>query len=125
MEKIKIGWSEVDITPKEPIALAGQFYERVSEYVESPLTCTAMAVESGDDLMVIVSCDLCAVADEINDAAKKILREKYNFPAEKVIFHAIHSHTSYAYRRKSRILGKSTSSFDYLKKVMPEDMVYQ
>ena len=51
MAKIKMGWAEVDITPSEKISLAGQFYERVSNVVESPLTVTAFAVESGDDQM--------------------------------------------------------------------------
>ena len=27
-----IGWSEIDITPKKKIKLAGQFYERISEF---------------------------------------------------------------------------------------------
>ena len=36
MAKIKIGWAEVDITPEKgkKISLAGQFFERISEYVE-------------------------------------------------------------------------------------------
>ena len=124
MEKIKIGWSEIDISPKEPIALAGQFYERVSEYIESPLTCTAMAVESDGDKMVIVSCDLVSISDEINAEAKKIINEKIGLDPDKIIFHAIHSHTSYTYRKKSFILGKATGSFNYLKENMPEDMAY-
>ena len=43
MGKIKIGWSEVSITQKKKASLAGQFFERISEYVETPITVTAMA----------------------------------------------------------------------------------
>ena len=46
MSQIKIGWSEVDITPKEKISLAGQFFERISDEVESELKVVAMAVEN-------------------------------------------------------------------------------
>ena len=44
---IKIGWSEVSITPEKKICLAGQFYQRVSQYVETPIVAVAMAIESG------------------------------------------------------------------------------
>lgn len=30
---VKIGWAETDITPEEPVIVAGQFYARVSEGV--------------------------------------------------------------------------------------------
>jgi len=43
------------------VSLLGQFAERISEYVEKPLTATAMAVSSDDVQMIIVSCDLAAV----------------------------------------------------------------
>lgn len=43
---LQFGWSEVSITPEKKISLAGQFAERISEYVEKPLTVTAMAVAS-------------------------------------------------------------------------------
>ena len=49
-DKYLIGWSEVDMTPDKRIVLVGQFYERISEYVETPLTATAMAISAGDEL---------------------------------------------------------------------------
>ena len=47
MSILKFGWSEKSITPDKKISLAGQFAERISQYVEKPLTVTAMAVDSG------------------------------------------------------------------------------
>ena len=49
-----VGWSEVSITPEgKRIRLAGQFAERISEYVETPITVTALAIESdGDEIRV-------------------------------------------------------------------------
>ena len=38
MNKLQIGWSEIDITPDKKVALAGQFAERISEYVEQRST---------------------------------------------------------------------------------------
>lgn len=53
---LKFGWSEKSITPEAPVYLDGQFYERVSKGVETPITVTAWAVESEDDSMIICSC---------------------------------------------------------------------
>ena len=36
MNKLKIGWAEISITPEKKISLLGQFAERISQYVESP-----------------------------------------------------------------------------------------
>ena len=40
MSKLKFGWSEVDITPKKgtKIGLCGQFFERITDEVESPIS---------------------------------------------------------------------------------------
>ena len=77
MSKIKIGWSEVDITPKKgtKIGLAGQFFERITDEVESPITLTALAVDSGDDYFIICSCDLVGVGDNLNKIVKDRLGE--------------------------------------------------
>jgi len=58
MSKLNFGWAEIDITPDKKISLAGQFAERISEYVEKPLTATALAIESDGDQVVLVSCGL-------------------------------------------------------------------
>ena len=42
---LRIGLSEVSITPEKSISLVGQFYERISEYVETPITCTCLVIE--------------------------------------------------------------------------------
>jgi len=42
MSQVKIGWSEIDITPAKSASLIGQFAERISEFIEKPITATAM-----------------------------------------------------------------------------------
>ena len=60
----RIGWSEVSITPDKKISLAGQFAERISEYVEKPLTVTAMALES--DAPILIADEPTTSLDTIN-----------------------------------------------------------
>lgn len=127
MSKIKMGWAEVDITPKEKIGLAGQFFERISNEVESPITVTAFALESGDEQMVICSCDLVAIGTNLNRMVKENLNGKTDLSPDKVIISAIHTHTSYVYTRKNTITDNGVESKDslaYLREVIPEDMQY-
>lgn len=126
MSKIKIGWSEVDITPKKgtKIGLSGQFFERITDEVESPISVTAFAIESNGEQMIICSCDLVNIGDNLNVIVKDKLTDYKGIDPEKVILNAIHTHTSYVYKRNSLIKSDSGSSFDYLKNAIPDDMKY-
>ena len=74
MSKLKFGWAEVDITPKKgtKIGLAGQFFERITDEVESPISVTALTIDSGDDYVITCSCDLVCVGDNLNKIVKEI-----------------------------------------------------
>ena len=119
---VKIGWAEVDITPSQKINLAGQFYERVSDVIESRLYVTAFALESGNDQMIICSCDLGGVAQNLNRLVKEKLKDQLPFSTDKVILSAIHTHTSYTYKQV-RTLGYALQE-NYLRKTLPKDMEY-
>ena len=94
MSNLKIGWAEVDITPEKKVALDGQFAERISQYVEKPLTVTAMAVDSGDDQMILCSVDLVFVRTGVVRAVQERLADNsLGIDPEKLIFSAIHTHT--------------------------------
>ncbi len=134
MSKIKIGWSEVDITPKKgtKISLAGQFFERITDEVESPVCVTAFALESGNDQMIICACDLVGIGVNLVEMVKENVKDKIDISTDKIIISAIHTHTSYSYRRQSfadykmQKMGiKSGNSLQYLREVLPEDMAYQ
>ena len=104
MSKLKFGWAEYSITPDKKISLAGQFAERISEYVEKPLTATAMAVDSGDDQMVICSVDLGSIGYNLMSAVREKLADNgLGLDPEKVVLNAIHTHTGPVYPNVSRI----------------------
>ena len=68
MSNIKIGWSEVSIVPEgRKVRLFGQFYERISDVVETPISVTGLAIESGADAAIFVSCDLVSVPHKLLD----------------------------------------------------------
>ena len=100
MEKLLIGWAEESIVPDKKVSLGGQFFERISEYVESEITVTAMAVEANGDQMIMVSADLTSITEYFMG----IVREKFaaicdEVDPRKLMVAATHTHTTHTLSR--------------------------
>ena len=121
---IKMGWAEVDITPEKgtKIGLDGQFFERVTDEVESSITVTAFALESNADKAVIASCDLVEIGKNLHESVKEKVVSVYPELNGKIITNAIHTHTSYVYTRTGTDCG---STLDVLRQMLPKDMEYK
>lgn len=121
MSKLLIGWAEKSIVPENKrISLQGQLYERLSEYVESDITATAMAVESEDDQVIFVSVDIVKVANKLIDRARDIFSSLNNeFDPKKIIVSATHTHTSH------KTDPQSTEAKDILMEFMPKGKEYK
>ena len=128
MSKLQFGWAEKSITPDKKISLAGQFAERISEYVEKPLTATALAVDNGTDQMVLVSCDLAAVAvNLVEDVRASLAGKADGLDPKKVIFNAIHTHTGPVYPEKEYVdlhLGMGHNFRSLIESELPPDRKY-
>ena len=126
MSVLKIGWSEKSITPDKKISLAGQFAERISQYVEKPLTVTAFAVDSGDDQMVMVSCDLGSVGYSLVKAVRENIAGKIpGLDPMKVVLSAIHTHTGPVYPSTRRLPeAAGTGSKFMLQDILPAGKKY-
>ena len=121
MSNIKIGWSEVSIVPEgRKVNLVGQFYERISDVVETPISVTGLAIDSGDDSVIFVSCDLGNTPHSLLEAVRDALPD--SFPKEKLIINAIHTHTSFGYAARTDALTKVR---EVLEKMLPEGCGYK
>ena len=95
-----IGVRTVDITPSEPVALSGQRHVRIAKKVETPITATALALESRDgdkvlDRAIMVSCDLVAIRDGIlKQVRDKVKPRLPDFDPAKLFLSATHTHTA-------------------------------
>lgn len=119
MSKIKFGWSEISLVPEgKKISLAGQFYERISNVVETPITVTALAMECDKDAAIFCGCDLvCSPRNLLLEVREYILAKDAAFPVDKLMISSIHTHTSLGYARRSDSVDGA--SLDVLSRLMP------
>ena len=95
-----IGAATVDITPSEPVALDGQRNVRISQKPETPITATALALESRDgdkalDQAIMVSCDLVAIRPGLLQMVRdKVKPRLKGFDLNKLFLNATHTHTA-------------------------------
>ncbi|MCK5684188.1 hypothetical protein KAJ27_08700 [bacterium] len=118
---LRIGWAMEDITPDDPVLLYGQYYERISKYVQSPLKVTALAIESGDktgnkEQAIMVSMDVALTWIELQDSLKIIVKDKIpDFDVNKLFLNATHTHSA----PKPEVTGKyGTLLLEKLSKVV-------
>ena len=122
MSNIKIGWSEVSIVPEgRRVDLVGQFYERISGEVETPIAVSALAMECGDDHFVFVACDLPSTSRKLLESVRAYLPEDCGFNKDKLIISAIHTHTSVGYAERTDSFAGFT---ELLHKMKPEHINY-
>ena len=99
---LKIGWSKKDISIEGPIAITGQFHQRISKGILDPNTLTALVIDGGSDMTIMVSADVVGLQDEIIFEIRDAVRQKNpEIPAEKILMNATHTHTSPRFSRKT------------------------
>ena len=94
---MKYGWAEEKFVFPKPVALMGQFATRISEYEEKPLTVTALAVDSGEDQMVLCGVDIIGINYPLTDEIRRRLADVKGLDPMKVVVSAIHTHTGPGY----------------------------
>ncbi len=88
------GTTQVNITPKLPAALQGQMYLRIGNDVESPLMASVIAINTGKDTAVFVSCDLTFITSELSRGVRREISKRIPYlNPSKIIITATHTHT--------------------------------
>ena len=96
--QLHIGWSRIDITPPKKTLLLGQFHARLADTAISPLTATALAVETrasgdGPEQAIFLSCDLAAESFK-SDLLAKLAGRCTGFDSDKLTINATHTHNA-------------------------------
>ena len=91
---LKIGWNITDVSTERPIWLYGVPRRRVSEGLRDPLAVTTLVIDNGEDCVIFTTWDICVVFGTIAMRVRAMVADKCpEIPVDKIIFHAIHTHT--------------------------------
>lgn len=102
---MKIGWGMANITPDKPVALVGQFHERIATEARDPLMATALAMEGADGTQaVLVSCDLISIEKHVQAGVRERVSQLLpELDTSTIILNATHTHTGpYTYDTSKR-----------------------
>ena len=126
---MKFGWAEESFVLTKPVALMGQFAERISEYVEKPVGATALAVETDGDQMVLCSVDLVSVSLHLSNTVRALLADnQVGLDPMKVVISATHPHTAPGYTgrgiNRTAVAGGSRSFRSLIESELPPDKKY-
>jgi len=98
--ELLIGRAETDITPALPVAIMGQFYLRLADTVETPLTANVIALESRNanntsGMAIMVSCDLAKIPASYASMVRSSVKSRLpGLDVGKIIINATHTHTA-------------------------------
>lgn len=99
-DELLIGSATIDITPNQPVALAGQFNTRISKQPETPIIAVALAFEAkrngkAVEQGLIITCDLVAIRNPVLEKFRAHLQPLLpEMDVRKVILTATHTHTA-------------------------------
>lgn len=101
---LMIGWASTDITPSEPVIIAGGSSARVFDEVNDPVISTVLVMESRqngnmDDYVVMIAVDLVAAGEHLKDRIiEKVQKKHPQLDPNKFIMNASHTHAAPASR---------------------------
>ena len=99
-EELLIGTATVDITPKLPVALDGQFHLRIARAIDTPLTANVVALDSREgnrsiDQAIMVSCDLVGIPNKVLQSVRdEVKKQLPDLDVNKIFLNATHTHTA-------------------------------
>ena len=92
---IKIGWASRDITPERPVMVRGQFNLRVAQRVQDRLTATALALETEDGRVIVVSIDACGIEESVlTECREQVAARLPGFDVSALVISGTHTHTA-------------------------------
>ena len=82
---LKIGWSTKDVATNDPVVLPGQFHIRVSKGCLDSMQVCALVVDSGEDLVIFLQCDLVAARGILDEVREKVAMKNAEINTSKII----------------------------------------
>ena len=93
MNTLRAGFGMVDVTPPMGIGVRGYFKPRYAEGVLDNLMIRALALECGEDKVMLMSIDNCGLKKTMTDGYRKAVSERTGIPVEAIFMSSTHTHT--------------------------------
>ena len=89
---MKIGFARVNINSPMGVPLRGQLFKYYAKGIESDLYANAMSISDGTTEVLLVSCDVCMISNEMADQVARTIEQTIGVPASNIIVCATHTH---------------------------------
>ena len=94
MNNLSVGFARVNITPMMGIGVVGYFVPRFADGVLDELYVNALALQSGEDKVVLLALDNCGISRQVAMDYAASVSEATGIPEAAVILHCTHTHTA-------------------------------
>lgn len=93
MNLLKAGFGRGNITPMLGIPMEGYFKPRFAEGVYDELELNVLALEAGEDRILLISIDNCEIYGDVLDGYRSHVSQTTGVPAEAIFIASTHTHT--------------------------------
>jgi hypothetical protein len=99
-DELLVGVASIDITPKLPVALDGQFHLRIARTADTPLTANVIALESKtgskeNDIAIMITADVVGIPNVALIKIREIVKGRISgLDVNKIFVSAVHTHTA-------------------------------
>lgn len=126
-DELWAGFASVDISPKEPVILAGQFHPRVSKGIEYPVEANVLVLESikegqKADHAILVSLDTATIYLLLRTSIREMFQKEFpDLDVDKIILSATHTHSAPVMSDDAYPLQKGVMiPSNYVKEIIPK-----
>lgn len=92
--QFRAGAATANITPQLGISINGHFNDRMAKQVHDELHARCLVLGDGQTQLAIVVCDSCMIPRDVMDAAKVLIQQRTEIPAENILISATHTHSA-------------------------------
>ena len=114
MNKLKVGFSRVNINPPLGAFVAGYFIDRFADGILDDLEASAVAFELDGKKAVIISADLCEVPTPTAEYLIREIATKTGLNKNEIFFVVTHSHTAPAVCLRDKLVTRKSVSDEML-----------
>lgn len=114
INNLKVGFARVNITPMMGINISGYFQVRLADGVLDDTEINAIAVNSFNDTVLMLSIDICGITANILKEFRERTSAKTGIPEDAIYISSTHTHTGpMMWPIKNKIYGDGKLEKEY------------